>query len=189
MNRSVIVRTAFVVLLALYPFFIYFGLQILQPGFFGLVLAVLLLLRFGVIRPEERSKVVPVGIILLGYAIASAVVGSTQMLLYYPVLVNAILFVVFAWSLTTKESLLLRIVRARGNLINVKTPGYLSRLTAIWAGFFAINGMIAIWTTTASMELWTMYNGMISYVLVATIALCEWIFRIRYMKRHGISRV
>ena len=187
MSRSIVFRGTFVVLLALYPFFIYFGLRVLPPGFFGLVLAVLLLLRFGIVRPEERSTVLPVGVILLGYAIASAVLGSTRMLLYYPVLVNSILFFVFAGSLTTKESLLLRLVRARGNLINERTPGYLSRLTAIWAGFFVINGMIAVWTTTASMEIWTIYNGMISYMLVAVIALCEWIYRRHYMKRHGIS--
>ena len=109
------------------------------------------------------------------------------MLLYYPVLVNSILFVVFAGSLTTKESLLLRVVRARGSLINKRTPGYLSRLTAIWAGFFVINGMIAIWTTSASLEIWTIYNGMISYLFIAIIALCEWVYRRHYMKRHGIS--
>ena len=187
MNRSIIFRVTFIVLLALYPFIIYFGLRTLPPSFFGLLLAVLLLLRFGIIMPEERSTILPVGIILLGYAIASALIGSIQMLLYYPVLVNAIMLALFAGSLRTKEALLLRIVRARGVKISVYGPTYLTRLTAVWAGFFVINGMIALWTTTASMEVWTIYNGMISYLLVATLMLCEWLFRRRYKRRLGVS--
>ena len=94
MNRSVIFRVTFVVLLALYPFIIYFGLSILPPSFFGLALAVLLMMRFGVIQPQERSTALPIILILLGYAVASALIGSTRMLLYYPVIVNAILFAV-----------------------------------------------------------------------------------------------
>ena len=187
MSWAIVFRVTFVVLLALYPFIIYFGLRILPASFFGLILAILLLLRFGFIRPEERATALPVVGILLAYAGASAVTGSTKMLLYYPVLVNSILFVLFAGSLRTKEPLLLRIVRARGVTINAHMPRYLTRLTAIWAGFFVINGMIAVWTTTASMEVWTIYNGMISYVLIAILALCELVFRRHYKRRLGVS--
>jgi uncharacterized membrane protein len=186
-TRSIIVRAAFIVLLALYPVFIYFGLRILPPGFLGLVLAVLLLMRFGIVRPKERAMALPVIGILFTYAVASALIGSTQMLLFYPVLVNSILFVIFAGSLSTKDPLLLRFVRARGHPINAHTPRYLTRLTAVWAGFFVINGMIAVWTTTVSVEIWTIYNGMISYILVAILATGEWVFRRHYKKRLGIS--
>ena len=65
--------------------------------------------------------------------------------------------------------------------------GYLTRLTAIWAGFFAANGLVALWTTTASLEVWTLYNGLISYLLVATLMLSEWLFRRHYKRRLGIS--
>lgn len=187
MKWSIIVRVAFIVLLALYPIFVYFGLRTLPPGFLGLVLAVLLLMRFGIIRPTERAMALPVIAILFVFAVASALTGSTQMLLYYPVLVNSILFVIFAGSLGTEESLLLRFVRARGRPINAHTPKYLTRLTAVWAAFFVINGMIAAWTTTVSVELWTIYNGMISYILVAILGSCEWVFRRHYKKRLGIS--
>ena len=72
MTRSIIVRAAFIVLLALYPVFIYFGLRILPPGFLGLVLAVLLLMRFGIVRPKERAMALPVIAVLSVYAVASA---------------------------------------------------------------------------------------------------------------------
>ncbi len=180
-------RVVFVVLLSLYPFIIYFGLQILPPGFFGLVLAILLLVRFGLVSPQERMTVLPIGAILLGYAIASAIVGSTAMLLYYPVIVNAILFLVFAGSLWTDEPILLRVVRARGIKISAYGPRYLTRLTAVWAGFFVANGMIAVWTTTMSLEIWTIYNGLISYLLRGPLVLGELLFRRYYKRRVGVS--
>ncbi len=107
------------------------------------------------------------------------------MLLYYPVLVNSILLVLFAGSLCTKEPLLIRVVRARGVPVAENATGYLTRLTAVWASFFLVNGLIAVWTTTASIEIWTIYNGMISYLIVAVLASGEWIYRGYYKKRHG----
>ena len=187
MNRSIIFRITVVVLLALYPLIIFFGLKVVPPGFFGLALAVLLLLRFGIIRPEERSTALPAVAILLAYAIACALAGSTKMLLYYPVLVNAILFVLFAGSLREKDPLLLRIVRARGITISEYGPMYLTRLTAVWAGFFVINGIIALWTISQSIEIWTVYNGFIAYVLVAALVVCEFIFRRYFKRRRGIT--
>lgn len=187
MKWSVVLRIAFVFVLALYPFFVFFGLRVLPPGGVGLILAVLLMMRFGVIRLTERSIVLPGFIVLFLYAATSALLGSTQMLLYYPVLVNALLLVLFAGSLRTKEPLLNRVVRARGTPVGEHTARYLTRLTAIWAVFFLVNGLIAVWTTTTSIEIWTIYNGIISYLIVAALAASEWIYRGHYKKRFGID--
>jgi len=183
----VVVRIAFVFLLALYPFFVFFGLRVLPPGVVGLVLAVLILVRFGIIGLTERSTALPGFIVLFLYAAATALLGSSQMLLYYPVLVNAILLVLFAGSLRTEEPLLNRVVRARGEPVGEHASRYLTRLTSVWAGFFLVNGLIALWTTTTSIETWTIYNGVISYLIVAVLASGEWIYRGRYKKRHGIE--
>jgi len=185
-SQSIIFRITFVVVLALYPFIIYFGIRVLPPSFFGIALAVLLLIRFGFVRPEERATAVPATVLLLAYAVAAAVVGSTRMLLYYPALVNFLLCALFAGSFKQEEPLLLRIMRARGVTMHATIPPYLTRLTAVWATFFALNGMIAIWTTTASMEIWTIYNGMISYLLIAALIAGEWLYRRHYKRKHGI---
>jgi uncharacterized membrane protein len=186
-NWSVVLRIAFVLILSLYPFFVFFGLQTLPPGVVGLILAVLLMMRFGVIRFTEKLTVLPGFIVLFLYAVTSALLGSKQMLLYYPVLVNALLLVLFAGSLCTKEPLLVRFVRARGTPVGAHATRYLSRLTAVWAGFFVVNGLIAVWTTTTSIETWTIYNGIISYLVVAVLASGEWIYRGYYKKRYGID--
>ena len=186
MTQSIIFRATFVVILALYPFIIYFGIRVLPPSFFGFALAVLLLIRFGFVRPEERASALPALVLLLAYAVTTAVLGSTRMLLYYPALVNFLLCALFASSLRQDEPLLLRIMRARGITMHARIPPYLARLTAVWAVFLALNGTIAVWTTTASIEIWTIYNGIISYALIAALVLGEWLYRRHYKRKHGI---
>lgn len=173
--------------MAAYPFLVYFGIRHLPPSFFGLALVVLLAMRFGVLVPEERPILLPVLLVFLGYAITAAILKSTPLLLYYPALVNFCLCVVFANSLRQDEPLLLRIIRARGSPISIHAPKYLYRLTAAWATFFAINGSIAIWTSTVSMEVWTLYNGLISYFIVAILIGGELLFRRRYKRRMGVG--
>jgi uncharacterized membrane protein len=61
------------------------------------------------------------------------------------------------------------------------------RLTALWAAFFALNGLTALWTTTLPMEVWTLYNGLISYIIVASLIGGELLFRNHYKKRIGLD--
>ena len=187
MKSTIFIRVIFVVCIAVYPFLVYFGIRYLPPSFFGLALVVLLAMRFGVLVPEERPVLLPVLSVLLGYAITAAIMESTTMLLYYPGLVNFCLAAVFANSLRLEEPFLLRILRIRGIPISIHGPKYLYRLTAVWAGFFVINGSIAIWTTTISIEAWTLYNGLISYFVVAILIGAEWLYRRHYKRRMGVG--
>jgi uncharacterized membrane protein len=186
-NLRVLIRVIFLMCFMSYPFIVYFGIKTLPPSFFGLVLIALLALRFGVLIKADRPVLLPVLLILMGYAVATAVSGNTQMLLFYPALVNFCLCAVFANSLRQEESLLLRIARARGVPIVDHLPLYLYRLTALWAVFFAINGMVAVWTITVSMEVWTLYNGLISYFIVGALIGGELLFRYYYRKRMGLD--
>ena len=170
-----------------YPFLVYFGIQFLPPSFFGLVLIVLLAMRLGVLLPDERRVFVPMLLVFLVYAAATAISDNAKMLLFYPALVNFSMCIVFLNSLRGDESLLLRIVRARGVEINEYVPRYLYRLTALWAGFFVINGLVSIWTISLSLQAWTLYNGLISYMVVAVLAGGELLFRRHFKKRKGIT--
>jgi uncharacterized membrane protein len=147
------------------------------------MLAVVLAMRFRVLVPEERPVLLPILAVVIAYAVASAALQSVTMLLYYPVLVNFSLCAVFANSLRHEESILLRLIRARGVQVSKYGPKYIHRLTACWAIFFAVNGIIALWSTTLSIEAWTAYNGLIAYVIVGALVGGERIFR-RYYKKH-----
>jgi uncharacterized membrane protein len=187
-KKALFVRVLLIVLVVAYPFAVYFGLSYLPPSFFGLVLVAALALRFGLLKPEERSTVLPVLVFFLAYAIAAVVFDSARLLLFYPALVNFTLCFVFAISLRSGEPLLLRIVRARGAEISEHAPRYLFWLTAVWSGFFVINGLVSLWTSTLSMRAWTLYNGLLSYFIVAILGAGEWLFRRYYKKRVGVGK-
>ena len=183
-----IIRGFFFIFFMAYPFIVYFGIKVLPASFFGLVLLLLLAMRFGVLLETERPIFLPMLVALLGYAVATTVSGDSRMLLFYPVLVNFCLCAIFTISLRHEESLLLRIVRARGIPIGDHVPKYLYRLTALWAAFFALNGLTALWTTTLPIEVWTLYNGLISYIIVAALIGGELLFRSHYKKRIGLDK-
>lgn len=187
MNWAMLVRILIVIFFLVYPFIVYFGIRFFPPSFFGLLLSVLLAMRVGVLSREERLVLLPVLIVFIGYSIATVVLNSASMLLFYPAMVNFSLFITFANSLRQEESLLLRIVRARGSMISDYTPGYLHRLTAVWTGFFVLNGLVSIWTSTLSMAAWTLYNGLLSYGLIGVLIGGELLFRYFYKKRKDLA--
>lgn len=187
MNRVVLVRLIAIVFFIAYPFIVFFGLRKYPPGFLGLLLLAVLAMRFGVLVRKERQILLPMLVIFLSYSILTMVLNSAQMLLYYPALVNLGLFITFAGSLRHGEPLLLRLVSARGARISEHTPEYLHKLTAVWAGFFVLNGIVSVWTGTLSMEAWTLYNGMLSYCIVALLIGAELLFRHFYIKRKSVG--
>jgi uncharacterized membrane protein len=186
-TKRTTLRVLFVVLLALYPFVVYFGIKILPPSFFGILLALVLLLRLGIIPASARATALPAIVVLLIYAVSAAVLGSELSLRYYPVVVSALLLVLFAGSLRTTESFLFKVVRASRIPMSEHAPRYLRRLTGVWAVFFALNGLVAAWTTTQSIEIWTLYNGLISYLLAALLMTGEYLFRRHYKQKKGVS--
>ena len=117
----------------------------------------------------------------------ATVLKSSVMLLYYPALVNFCLCAVFLNSLRQGDPLLLRMIRARGRPLSKHVPRYLYRLTAVWAGFFVLNGLISIWTITVTIKVWTLYNGLLSYFLIATLVGGERVFRRYYNRRMAVE--
>jgi uncharacterized membrane protein len=187
-TRSSIIRAVFLACIVAYPLIVFFGLQHLPPGVFAIALMILLGMRYGVLLPSERPVYLPVLFIYLAYAVTAALSQSATMLLYYPAIVNLTMSGVFLFSLRQGEPLLLRIVRARGIVIGGHGPVYLYRLTGIWAAFFIVNALVSIWTTTQSIEVWTLYNGFLSYFLVGALIGLEVIFRDYFKQRMGVEK-
>lgn len=187
MTRSLPIRVLFLTCIAAYPFLVYFGLQIMPPSAFGLALVILLAMRYGVLLPSERPILVPMLLVFVAYALTATLSGSQVMLLYYPSVVNFTLCGVFLNSMRQGDPLLLRIIRARGWPISEHGPRYLYRLTGIWAVFFVLNALISIWTSAQSIEVWTLYNGFLSYCLVGLLVGVEYLFRRHYKRRMGVE--
>jgi len=62
---------------------------------------------------------------------------------------------------------------------------YTRRLTKVWIAFFIANGLVALWTALyATLKTWTLYNGLISYILIAVLFVGEWPVRRIIKARH-----
>jgi uncharacterized membrane protein len=96
----------------------------------------------------------------------------------YPILVNLGFAALFAHSLWRPPTVIERIARLRHPDLPISTVPYLRKVTAVWLGFFLGNAAISAATAVSgSLELWTLYNGFVSYVLIGLLFAGEWVLR------------
>lgn len=110
--------------------------------------------------------------------IANYLLKAHQLLLFYPVMVNAVMLSAFGGSLWSIMPIVERLARLRDpNLPDVGVC-YTRHVTQVWCTFFIINGSVALFTAlNGDMTLWTTWGGMVSYLLTGTLMVGEWLIR------------
>lgn len=112
--------------------------------------------------------------------------GEPELLKLYPILVSALLLFQFAWSLVHPPSIVEQFARLaqRGKELPAPACRYCRSVTKVWVGFFCLNiTLSALSALCGSWELWALYNGCISYVLIGLLAGGEWLIRRRVQAR------
>lgn len=174
-------------MLLAWPFLVWFGLA--HNGLHWLLplMALVLLLRLGQARRHAGPmRYVIQSVALAGIALctASYVLKAHQWLLLYPVVVNLVMLAVFGGSLWTAMPLVERLARLREPDLPPAGVAYTRRVTQVWCGFFIGNGTMALFTVLhADVRLWTLWNGMMSYLLMGTLMATEWLVRQRVIKK------
>jgi uncharacterized membrane protein len=80
-----------------------------------------------------------------------------------------------------------RFVRASGRPVTVKTQSYMRVVTIIWCVFFAVNGIAAtLIAVSGTIAAWTIYNGLVAYIVIGILIIGEFIVRYFYKRRHGL---
>jgi uncharacterized membrane protein len=96
------------------------------------------------------------------------------------VLISAGLLSLFALSLKFGPPLVERLARLREPELPPHAVRYTRRVTQAWVLFFLGNGLIAAALTLwAPLAWWTLYNGLISYLLMGVLFAVEWLVRQR----------
>ena len=178
-------RIALAVLTLAYPFIVYFGLGHFEPRTLAFLLAALALVRAIATREAIWLGAAFGAIVLCG---ASFVSNQLLPLKLYPVLVSAVLLILFGISLFHPPSMVERLARLREPDLPPAAVRYTRRVTEVWCCFFIGNGTIALLTALyASTKVWTFYNGFLSYLLMAALMGGEWLVRqrIRTPRPHG----
>lgn len=171
--------------LIVYPLLIYFGLSVTGPAW--LIVGLLLLMGMrSLVMPIRNRRVAVISllgvVLLIGLVVFLA--GEVIALRFYPVAVSVVLSATFAGSLFTKYPLVERIARLREPDLPKAAVRYTRRLTIVWAILIFLNGIVALWTALyASMAIWAIYNGLLSYLIFGTFFLLEWLYRERVVKQ------
>ncbi|MGZ9896965.1 COG4648 family protein [Shewanella gaetbuli] len=167
-----------------YPLAVYFGLQYLPNGVIALLLCGLLITRLTLNKQQVKSMLLPllVGIGLTG---ASFVAKQHDWLLFYPVVINISMLGLFAHSLIYGPSMIERLAKLKQPDLPAEATPYLIKVTQLWCVLFIFNGTIALYTALeTSIETWTLYNGLIAYLLIGCLLGGEWLYRTLWLKKH-----
>lgn len=168
-------------ILIAYPFLVYFAIQNQAIGLLALFLITVAMLRLFLVNTLSTAQLNIVrqsALLLIVLAVMSYWLKDSQWFMVYPVMMSLIMLVFFAQSLFQDKSMIQRFAELRETDINAKKQAYMRKLTVVWCGFFVVNGFIAFYTWQfTSLEIWTLYNGLISYVLIGLLIVGELIFR------------
>ena len=102
----------------------------------------------------------------------------------YPVGVNICLLGAFSSSLISPPSFVERLARLKVPELSERQVRYARSVTKVWCAFFIFNGSTALATALwARNEVWALYNGVLSYLLMGCLAGAEWLTRRRMLSR------
>ncbi|PHM39828.1 DNA gyrase subunit B [Xenorhabdus mauleonii] len=186
-----LLRIANTVMLIAWPFLVW---AMVTYGHFHAVLTVIILffvVRLLINKHHARNQqdtgwnsgwILSIAGITLG--LASLFLRNHHLLMYYPVVVNVVLLMIFAGSLRYGPPIIERVARLKEPDLPPEGVAYTRKVTYIWCLFFMFNGSVALGTCLYNdMNLWTVWNGMVSYLLIGLLISIEWLVRQRVRKK------
>ncbi len=185
-RRKIRLPDLLLVLISLaYPFVVYVGLMRFSPLVVGAALVAFLLLRLllqrgrrGGARPETGLYLFVLGAVVLLFLLDQLLAVKA-----YPVLISLSFAALFGYSLLKPPPMIERIARAMEGELDAHAIRYTRHVTEAWVVFFLLNAALSLWTALyASLEIWTLYNGLISYLLIGGMFGGEYLLR-QFVKR------
>ncbi|MGI9323825.1 MAG: hypothetical protein ACR2PZ_01305 [Pseudomonadales bacterium] len=156
----------------------------LLVGVFGMLASIRVLLATQLDVRQRAGLLLVISVFCL-----LAVAGpELTVLKTYPLLINLAGAGYGLYTLTHPPSAIERLARATGMTVDAAGARYTRGVTKLWVLFFLLNGLVsaytALWCSTA---VWSLYNGLISYCLVALLFAAEYCYRGYYRRRQSIS--
>jgi uncharacterized membrane protein len=143
-----------------------------------LLLAILMAWR----SRQTGTRWLPAGIAAV-IGSAAIISQSTLSLQLYPVLCNVFFFTIFTASLRSRQSVVERLARRLEPDFPAAAIPYTRRVTQAWCLFFLLNAALSLVSISAGEIVWALYNGVIAYLLMGLMFVCEWLIRQRVKRR------
>jgi uncharacterized membrane protein len=165
----------------LYPVAIYFLIGWVPAGLLLFVPLALIASRLAVSRGTSMLR--PFAPILLTVAILTlclAVFDRPTAIKAYPILMSGGMALAFGRSLLTAPTLIETFASLRGPEITPDARAYMRKVTWAWFLFLSANTCLSALTLASGrLDLWTLYNGLVSYLLMGLLFAGEWLIRQR----------
>lgn len=175
-------RFALLVISLLYPLAVYIGLQHFDPR--SLVLLLIAMAGLRILSDGSSAHFHWLWVPLFGLLVFWILISNSDVgLKLYPVLLSLSFLLMFGWSLRHPPSMVERMARLQEPNLPAAAIPYTATVTKVWCVFFAVNGCLAFVTAFwASNELWLLYNGLISYILMGILFGGEWLVRQHFVR-------
>lgn len=173
------------IVLVLYPFLIYLGLAHFEARYLGLVLVAVALIRFFFGEKRNAEARVFLGVALVASMISIGLDNELGVLLY-PALVSTSFLAIFASSLFFPPTAVERIARLQDKEFPDEAIPYTRKVTIVWCVFFLLNALVSLLSVFIYREFWLIYNGFVSYVLMASLFACEYFIRIKIKSNKNV---
>lgn len=190
-------KTLFCVLMAIYPILIFTLLVVLkvEVKIVSLCIIVVSAIFFLSVTGTQKSRLTgeKKGILIWKSLLSSILflitglfcffTGKELFLRFYSIIINCIFLVFFSSTLFFKPNIIFRFAvltdkKIIGSSYEKNVNNYCKKVTVVWCCFFILNGIIAACTTFFySQKIWAIYNGGISYVLMGTLFIVEFLIR------------
>jgi len=202
--KSVAGKVLFAALSVLYPVLVFCGLTFwdMSPRRLSLLLVGLAFVLFfnttqkrvganGASGASAANSVKDYALMVLMLACGgvSFFADSLLFLTFYPVLVSLSLLAFFGFSLWKKPSFAFRMacLGDKGLAQSPERPfveRYCDRVTFAWCVFFVFNALVALATVwVGDTKIWSLYNGLISYILIGILFAVEFMVRKMMQKK------
>jgi len=190
MNTSLgrVVSGMLLVFLAAYPLLVFFVLNDYGLRTAVLILVVALLMRFMILGLDRDRFFKALLVVAIGATVCIAL-DSEKILKLYPTVVSGIFAASFGITLYAPPSAVERMAVKFGVQVNHAASAYMRRVTIVWCVFFVINGLIAAWLAlNSSLYWWSLYSGLLSYLLMAVLFGVEYLVRLCVIRKHRLQR-
>jgi uncharacterized membrane protein len=164
----------------LYPLAMYLGLKTFSPRLVAILFGAMLIVGTALKNRDQHTHrlLAPViGVMLL--CLSSAFLNRFHIMLYLPVFISVNLIISFSYTLFRPPSMVaIFAYRATGLTFDDERLRYCRLVTLIWVIFFVFNGTVAGLTACcATLEVWSLYNGLIAYGAVGLLFTAELFYR------------
>ena len=187
--KQVAGKIFFTAISVLYPVLVYCGIRYwgLSPRRMSLMLLALgfyHFLNFTRCKSKaDRGRTGALVALILVCALVAFFANNILFVKFYPVLVNLSLLAFFGFTLWRPPSFAFRMACLGNKSLNTSpsfkaVERYCYKVTFAWCLFFVVNGSVSSLTVfVGSDKIWSLYNGLISYILIGLFFIVEYLVR------------